>query len=354
MKTIDQVDTNFRVEASIQESDLCFYDARTSPFRIYGLLYENGRFCRMPQKLAETVSDGVYALCTNTSGGRVRFVTNSSCVAISAQMDHICRMPHFAFTGSSGFDLYADYGEGSRYVRSFIPPLEMETGYESLIELPGEPAERLITIHFPTYSDVLDLKIGLQAGASVKAPPDYTYETPIVYYGSSITQGGCASRPGNTYQAILSRLLDCNFINLGFSGNAKGEPAMASYLTDLDMLIFVLDYDHNAPNSKHLERTHEPLYRAIREKHPALPILMMSRPKYYLSQEEQTRQRIVESTYRHALESGDRNVYFFPGNELITKEAQNIATVDSGHPNDYGFSCMACALKDLLEKLLKA
>lgn len=353
MKTIDQVDKNFRVETSIPKSDLCFYDARTAPFRIYGLLYENGRFCRMPQETAKSVSDGVYALYANTSGGRVRFVTNSSYVVISAKMDHIGKMPHFAFTGSSGFDLYADYGEGSRYVRSFIPPLEMETGYESLIELPGEPAERLITIHFPTYSDVLDLKIGLQAGASVKAAPDYTYETPIVYYGSSITQGGCVSRPGNTYQAILSRLLDCDFINLGFSGSAMGEPTMATYLASLDMRIFVLDYDHNAPSPEHLERTHEPLYRAVREKHPTLPIIMMSRPKYYLSQEEQIRLHIVETTYRHALESGDRNVYFFPGNELITKETQNIATVDSGHPNDYGFSCMACALKDLLEKLLK-
>lgn len=353
MKPMDQVDKNFRIETSISKSDLCFYDARTVPFRIYGLLYENGRFCRMPQEAAKAVSDGVYELYANTSGGRVRFVTNSSCVAISARMDHICRMPHFAFTGSSGFDLYADYGEGSRYVRSFIPPLEMKSGYESLIELPGEPAERLITIHFPTYSDVLALKIGLQAGASVTAAPDYTYETPIVYYGSSITQGGCASRPGNTYQAILSRLLDCDFVNLGFSGNAKGEPAMASYLAGLDMRIFVLDYDHNAPDPEHLERTHAPLYRAVREKHPSLPIIMMTRPKYYLSCGEQQRLHIVETTYRHARESGDRNVYFFPGNALITKEAQNIATVDSGHPNDYGFSCMACALKELLEKLLK-
>lgn len=354
MKPIDQVDKNFRVETSIQKSDLCFYDAQAVPFRIYGLLYENGRFCRMPQKVASSISDGVYELCTNTSGGRVRFVTNSSYVVISAQMDHICRMPHFAFTGSSGFDLYADYGEGSQYVRSFIPPLEMENGYESCIEFPGEPAERLITIHFPTYSDVLNLKIGLQKSSSVKAAPDYTYESPIVYYGSSITQGGCASRPGNTYQAILSRLLDCDFINLGFSGNAKGEPAMASYLANLDMRIFVLDYDHNAPTPEHLEHTHEPLYHRIRQKHPTVPIIMMTRPKYYLSCEEQQRLHIVETTYRHALESGDRNVYFFPGNELITKETQNIATVDSGHPNDYGFSCMACALKDLLKKLLQA
>ena len=116
----------------------------------------------------------------------------------------------------------------------------------------SERKMRSFVINFPLYTDVCELYLGLEESAKVEAAPDYEIKVPVVYYGSSITQGGCASRPGTSYQAIISRRLNCDYVNLGFSGNAKGEPAIAEYIAGLEMSVFVYDYDHNAPNPEHL------------------------------------------------------------------------------------------------------
>ena len=350
MKRIEEIDRNFHIETNLPCDDLCFYDAETMPFRIYGITREGDRFCRMPESVAKAVNEGVHQLYANTAGGRVRFVTDSCRIAISAKMDKICKMSHFPLTGSGGFDLYTDEEAGQCYCGTFMPPYEMEDGYESMISIPRERRERIITIHFPLYSDVKKLWIGLEQNAVVKPAPDYIHEKPIVFYGSSITQGGCASRPGNAYQAILSRRLDCNFINLGFSGSARGESVMADYIASLDMRAFVMDYDHNAPTVEHLEQTHEAMFRRIRKAHPELPVIFMTRPKVRLLEDEKARQEVVRRTYENARAAGDEYVRFLCGRDLITPQAQETATVDNCHPNDSGFASMAYAL----EKVLRA
>ena len=351
MKRIEELDKNFKVETNIQRENLKWYDAESAPFRIYGLIREEDRFCRVPQTVAQNVNEGVQTLSKNTAGGRVRFVTDSSYVVISAQMDGVGKMVHFAFTGSAGFDLYTDEGDGQVYRGTFIPPFDITTGYESVFDFPSR-TKRTITIHFPLYSNVKKLYIGLEEHARLQEASDYTHKTPIVYYGSSITQGGCASRPGNAYQAILSRLLDCDFINLGFSGSARGEDAIIDYINTLDMSIFVMDYDHNAPTPEHLEATHEHMFKKIREKHPKLPIVMLTRPKVHLEEHEKQRVEIVERTYQNAIDGGDSNVYFVKGSDLIRPEVIETATVDNCHPNDSGFVSMAYALYDLIKSIL--
>ena len=136
-------------------------------------------------------------------------------------------------------------------MKTFVPKVKIADGYESVIDL-GETKMRQITINFPLYSAVSSLEIGLQETAVVESPTPYRVETPVVFYGSSITQGGCASRPGNCYTAVLSRRLDFDHVNLGFSGSGKAEQEMADYIAGLDMSVFVYDYDHNAPNLAHL------------------------------------------------------------------------------------------------------
>ena len=351
MQDISQVDKNFQIETEIVRENLRFYDAEAAPFRVYGLLREDDRFCRMPKAVAKSINDGVHKLYANTAGGRVRFVTNSPYVAISAEMDGIGKMPHFALTGSAGFDLYADEGDGQRYMGTFVPPFDIHNGYESVIDF-SDRTERLITIHFPLYSNVKKLYIGLEDGAVLEAAPDYTYQKPMVYYGSSITQGGCASRPGNAYQAILSRLLDSDFVNLGFSGSAKGEEAMADYISSLDMGLFVMDYDHNAPTVEHLKATHGRMFQKVRARHPQLPIVIMTRPKAHLTEEENQRMRVAEQTCRNAVQAGDKQVYFVKGSDLIDPHMMETATVDGCHPNDSGFVSMAYALYDVLKHIL--
>lgn len=347
MSNYAELDKNFEVKTKLGREDIKLYDALSRPFSLHGVFYEDGLFRRMPAAEAEKITPAVEALAQCTAGGRIRFVTDSEFVAIAAKMPAVSRMPHFALTGSAGFDLY----EEDRFVRTFLPPWDIADGYESLQPLSGKGL-RQITVNFPTYSSVASLYIGLQEGARLLPPAAYERTQPVVYYGSSITQGGCASRPGNTYQAILSRMLQTDYINLGFSGNARGEAAMAHYIAGLSMRVFVMDYDHNAPDPEHLRRTHGSMFQIIRKAQPFLPIVILSRPSVYLNAEERERREIIRATWRQAVENGDRNVYFIDGQEIFKDRGGDSCTVDACHPNDLGFMAMAQALFPVLKPLL--
>jgi len=346
MKSIDQIDTNFCVNSNLNKSNLKLYDSKNPPFEVFGLLRGDKKFCRIPDKTAMAVSEGVQFLYANTAGGRVRFKTNSSCVAISASMEKLDKMSHFALTGSTGFDLYSD----NVYVGTFIPPFDAQTGYESIINL-NNNSFKDITINFPLYSDVNDLYIGLDLNAEIQKAEPYKNREPVVYYGSSITQGGCASRPGMTYQSIISRRLDLDYINLGFSGSAKAEEEMSEYISNLAMSLFVYDYDHNAPTWEYLMETHEKMFKKIRSAKPDIPIIIMSRPKYSLTKDELKRRDIIKLTYENAIKSGDSNVYFIGGDELM-KICGDDGTVDGVHCTDLGFFSMAKALGDLMYEII--
>ena len=347
MKRIFDVDANFKVESKDAPADAVFYDPRKAPFGICGVFYEDGRFRRLPKAVAKRVNDGVYYLHANTAGGRVRFRTDSPYIVINAKMDGVDQMPHFPLTGSAGFDLYAD----GAYERTFVPASDMRRGYESTAYLEGVKM-REITIHMPLYANVTLLAIGLAADARVLPPAPYREIPPAVFYGSSITQGGCASRPGNAYQNILSRRLNTDHLNLGFSGNAKGEDSIADYIAGLKMSVFVLDYDHNAPDPAHLEATHERLFQRVRSAQPTLPVIMLSRPKYRLTEDELRRREIVRRTYENARAAGDENVYLLDGPALMAMAGDD-GTVDNCHPNDLGFYSMANALEPVIKKALK-
>ena len=347
MYDILAIDSNFYVPTKLQERDLRFYDVNQTPFQIYGVFYDSGRFLRIPAQVAETVNDGVLRLNGNAAGGRVRFRTDSPHIAIYAKMSEIGKMSHFALTGSAGFDLYLDH---VGYLDTFKPPIDITDGFEAVVYRTTSGMQDF-TINFPLYSQVNELYIGLSQDARIEAPKPYAIEKPIVYYGSSITQGGCASRPGNSYESIISRRFHWDYINLGFSGNARGEQEIADYISGLEMSVFVCDYDHNAPSVEHLEKTHQRLYQTVRQAKPNLPIILMSRPAFYLTEEEQQRFAIIQRTYAQAKAAGDDNVYLLNGPQLMAL-AGNEGTVDNCHPNDLGFVSMAKALGDLLETIL--
>lgn len=344
---ITKIDKNFAVESKINKPDVQFRSVLHAPFRIYGVTYDGNCFRRLPEAVAKSVSNRVHTLSAHTAGGRVRFVTDSPYVAIRAQMPIIGKMGHFAFSGSAGFDLYAD----GQYVKTFVPSVKITDGYESVIDL-GEAKMRQITVHFPLYSAVSSLEIGLGQEAALEEAAPYRWEVPVVFYGSSITQGGCASRPGNCYTAILSRRLDFDHVNLGFSGSGKAEQAIADYIASLPMSLFVYDYDHNAPDLAHLEATHERMFQTIRKKNPQLPILILSRPKYLLTEAEKQRLAVIKRTWENAVKAGDKNVYFLEGPKLMAI-AENEGTVDGTHPNDLGFYSMAKALEPMIADILQ-
>ena len=346
MSDFSKIDSNFKVQTELNVSDIKFYNVLNAPFQIHGVFYDDGKFRRLPEAVAKTVSEKVHLLHSHTSGGRVRFKTDSPYVAIHTKMSNIFKMSNFALTGSVGFDLYVN----NHYASSFVPPFDIQDGYESIIRFPSKEL-REITINFPLYSSVDELFVGVSEQSKLYDPEPYKLREPIVYYGSSITQGGCASRPGMSYQSIVSRRLNADFINLGFSGNAIAEDEIAEYISKLKMSCFVYDYDHNAPNVEHLRNTHEKMFKRIRQNNPDIPIVMMSRPKFYLTEEEEERLSIIKTTYHNALENGDKNVFLIDGKKLM-EIAGVEGIVDDGHPTDFGFVSMAKAVGDVLEKIL--
>ncbi len=342
----EKADKNFIVPRDAERPGLTFYNVQEPPFAVYGLTYENGKYRRVPEALAKQTNDGVYILHANTAGGRVRFVTDSPYVALRAEMPAVCKMPHFSLTGSAGFDLYAD-GE---YLHTFVPPYDVADGYCAAADFDCA-ARREITVHFPLYSDVAALYIGVKKGSLLEPAAPYSITAPILYYGSSITQGGCASRPGTAYQNLLTRWLNADHRNLGFSGSAKGEACMAEYIAAQRMSAFVLDYDHNAPTPEHLAATHEPFFLTVRAAQPTLPVIFMSRPQHTLTADGERRLEIIRKTYENALAAGDKNVYLLTGPEL-TALCGNEGTVDGCHPTDFGFYAMARALLPVLRRAL--
>ena len=332
---IDEIDKNFAVEAKIDfKGDI--YDAEEAPIKLYGGFREGELFTRLPKAVAERVNSGVLGLKDHTAGIRVRFATDSKKIAIYASLGQLGIMPHMPFTGQCGFDLYSD---SRGYIGTFKPPANIKSGYESLVDT-GSSDMDTYTVFFPLYARVKKLYIGLCEGAVLCAPEAYDVELPVVYYGSSITQGGCASKPGDSYQSIISMELKANFINLGFSGNARGEFTIAKYISELKMSAFVYDYDHNAPSEEHLKATHERMFRVIRERNPDLPIIIVTRPKSNLSPSEERRFEIIKATYDNAVAAGDSKVYFVKGNELLG-DVGNTALVDGCHPTSLGFYLMA-------------
>ncbi len=352
---IEEIDSNFKL-AVVNEPDVEWISARDGRFLLCGVYYDeaDGCYARLPREVAERASTGVLNLRAKTSGGRLRFRSDSPYVAIKAVIRRNCIMRNMCVIGTAGFAIYAN----EKFAASVIPdvaelslPTPPRAGIQGIVKLGA--GERDYEIYFPLYNDVYDLYIGVKQGSRVEPLP-FSDTRRVVFYGSSITQGGCATRPGNDYAAIVCRRLGVDYVNMGFSGNAKGEPAMAQYLADMHADVYVVDYDHNAPSPEHLEATHYPLYRVIRDKNPKAPIICISLPDFNGTERHKLRRSIIRATCERARAEGDDLVYFIDGETLFEGDERDACTVDGCHPNDLGFYRMAKAvvpvLKDALTK----
>lgn len=351
---IGEIDRNLAVQSKLEISGLKYQSALEEPFEIYGLYQpkETGQYRRMPAEVAERVSEGVVGLSSHTAGGRIRFRTDSTYVAVKAKLTGQCFMSHMPLTGSHGLDLYVYDGTADIFQGTFVPPFDSPEDYESVVYVRNRGMNE-ITIHLPLYSGISELYIGLDEHAEVGQGRRYCPVEPVLYYGSSITQGGCASRPGNHYPAAIARAYNVDYLCLGFSGGAKGEAEMADYLAGLPASVFVCDYDHNAPDAEHLEGTHAALYRRYRESNPQTPIVFVSKPDIRPDDSGDVRRRdVVYRTYIEALRGGDERVYFLDGFHLFAGDRRYDCTVDGCHPNDAGFFRMAEAIGELVRHCL--
>lgn len=259
-------------------------------------------------------------------------------------------------TGVSGVDLYVRLDDGSwRWVANGKPKgLENEaTLFNNIPE-----GEREFLIYLPLYNGVNSVSIGIPESAQMKKAPAYegAKKKPIVFYGTSITHGACASRPGMTHTSMINRRFDWPVINLGFSGNGRMELEVAEFINEIDAAVYVIDCLPNLRGEEVKKRT-IPLVKKIREKHPETPILLVEDRNYpngFLIQSFQDRnlgsQKELKTAYEKLIADGDKNLYYLEGINLLGSDGDD--TVDNSHPNDLGFYRQANAFEKVLRPIL--
>ena len=330
------------------------FECRDTPIQIFGLPYVAGSsLMRLPESIMAQFPH-IRQFGSRSTGGRVCFRTNSKTLWVRLIAKTFIRDYAIPQISSSGLDVYAGPRPDGRFLGSVFPTGARGTDLnrsEAVFTLDGTMQD--ITVFLPKNEVIDQIFFGIDDDAVMEAPTPYRNPLPVIFYGSSITEGGCASRTGNTYIAFLSRWLNMDYINFGFSGSARGEAEIARFIASMPMSVFVYDYDYNAPTVEHLAETHEPFFRIIRERHPELPVIMLSRPNYASDPaESEQRAAIIRRTYENARGRGDRNVYFICGKDYFTCTDVHACTVDRTHPNDLGFYLMAKKIREVLEPLL--
>lgn len=340
----------------ILEAAMKLFSCSDYPIEVHGLVnfQKSGSFERLPEEIMQKLPN-LRQFGSRSTGGRITFKTDTKKLYLKLVSKTFIRDVGTTQIGSSGIDVYIGDRKKGIFIGSVYPTGAKNTdplNSESTFSLPGEITD--VTVFMPKNEIIENIFIGIDDDASLFSPTPYVNELPVVFYGSSITEGGSAGRCGNAYTAFLSRHLNMDYINFGFSGSAKGETEMAEYIASLPMSVFVLDYDHNAPDEKFLENTHERFFKTVREKNPYLPIIIMTMPDYMYDEAAcEKRTAVIRKTYENAIENGDKNVYFIDGKTFFGDDDVFACTVDKIHPNDLGCYRMAKVIEKTLSPLIE-
>lgn len=348
------------VDAQYQTGKVDSYNmvsALAPQFEIGGITHpddNSGMFYRLDYANQSTYSAQNASLANKTSGVSVRFATNVTKMRLYIKVKDAPETFSDHLNGKfiCGVDVYVGSGTNRAYVGATGQHMTSSTEIIELISLPAGFKE--VQINLPLYAGVESIEIGLPDGGKIAAPADRAYGD-IVFYGSSITQGLSAVRPGTSYTNILGLALNANTRNLGFAASALGEQSVAQYIASLENIsAFVMDYDHNSPSADELAATHYAFYKTVREAHPDIPIIMMSRPIFTqeVPQNLQNRVDIILETYNKAVAEGDTNVYFINGDDYFPDDYPDLYTDDMTHPNTLGMYCMAKTVYPVLKAVL--
>ena len=328
------------------------YSMFDSPLKVYGIFNFDKTHVveRVPVEIREKM--GFTHLGGRTPGARLCFRTNSERFKITVKLERNVPDMGMSMYACTSANVFVGRGKDTRFLGLVHPTEYDQTEFSAEFKKNCETEE--ITVLFPRNERVLDITVEIDDNSEISAPTPYKYEKPILFFGSSITEGGCSESAGNAYTALVTKWLDSDYYNYGFSGFCRGQKEFAELFGQMDISIFVLDYDYNAPDADFLRKTHEPFFKMIRDKKPDLPIVMMSAPNFDHLENAVERREIIRTTYENALKNGDKNVYFVDGETFFGDENRETCTVDCCHPNDLGFYRMAKAvypvLKDILEK----
>ncbi|MFT4556461.1 MAG: hypothetical protein ACI92S_001806 [Planctomycetaceae bacterium] len=320
-------------------------------------------FDRLPARAKEQVRPAVWGLSKQSAGLCVRFVTDATTIharwtLTSARLE----MNHMPATGVSGLDLYAktktvDEAGGTFRWLAVGRPAAKSNSVKLVSGIPK--GSREFMLYLPLYNGVESVEIGIPKGASIWKPKARRSGLkPIVFYGTSITQGGCASRPGMVHTAILGRWLDAPVVNLGFSGNGRMEAEVATLMAEIDSSVFVIDCLPNISAGDVTTRT-EPLVKILRKAHPTTPIVLVEDRSYtdsfFLASKRQrnlTSRVALMAVFERLKKAGDANLHYISGEDLIGDDGEG--TVDSSHPTDLGFLRQSEAFMKVLRPILES
>ncbi|EHQ62849.1 hypothetical protein PDENDC454_08115 [Paenibacillus dendritiformis C454] len=333
------------------------------PFRLSGFSwFEQERlFRRLPLHSRHPIPPVVDVLANHTAGGQLAFQTRSGQLAIRVQLANKADLYHMPATGQCGFDLYLGKPGEQVFYRTSQYDHTQDYFEAMLYDFPAAEM-RHVTLNFPLYQGVKALAIGVDSEAAIEAPLPYRNDRKVIIYGTSITQGACASRPGMAYTNILSRRIPLEIMNLGFSGSGCGEPEMAHIITEIDNpAMLVLDYEANAINPDLLKQTLPEFIRIYRAAYPVVPILVISKMEFasesFVPDMRTLRLemgRIQRETVEKLRQQGDSHLHFYDGSTLLgTDETRFECTVDGVHPTDLGFMRMADKLTPVFKQLLQ-
>ena len=340
--------------------DTVWRDPFAEPMQLRGFPWAGTErlFRRFPLHPADPLPASVYNGANSTAGGQLLFRTDSTRVIIRVKLAASSSMYHMPATGQCGFDLYIGHGAESRYHRTARFERD-DVEYECPLFESTRSEMREFTINFPLYQGVSTLEIGLDVSASLEAPGKSAMDGCVIAYGTSITQGGCASRPGLAYTNILSRKLDLEVVNLGFSGAGRGEPEVIRTIATIQHpSLFILDYEANTESTEHLTSTLPRAIEILRTAHTQSSILVVSRVPFArdITDESSATERIRSKDLQHDIvqslrDGGDSRIFFLDGADLLGEDGDE-CTVDGIHPNDLGFKQMADRLFPVIKRIL--
>ena len=318
---------------------------------------------RLPISYKEKVREPVWELSKASAGITVRFHSNSTSINLKWTVLNDLDMPHMASTGIKGIDLYTKYNNKWRYVttagaivglktyQNKSIPADSINEYELIKNM--SPDFREYKLFLPLYDGVTKLEVGIDSTASIEKASPSTVK-PIVFYGTSITQGGCASRPGMAHTNIISRKLDVDCINYGFSGNGRMETPIVELISEIDARFYVIECLQNMDSERVRERV-KPLVDIIRTKHPHTPIVLVENMMYttaFLDHTEETRliqeNAALKNEYDKIIKSGTPNIFYIKDNKDFLVD--NEGTVDGVHLTDLGFLRYADYLMENFKK----
>ena len=340
-----------------QDKDDFFKWTDVKEFGIEGRGWQNDSlfYSRLPAKAEGIVAASVWELSKQTAGFYVHFITDANTIKAKWGLTNENLGDwHFAATGISGLDLYVKMEDNTWHWLAVGKPLKVEN-MESLVEgIPEGRHEYLL--YLPLYNGIKYLEIGIPKESQLEKATPFLGK-PIVFYGTSITQGGCASRPGMCSTAILGRRLNREIINLGFSGSGKMEPEVAELLAELDPAIYFIDCLPNLVADEIAVRV-DPFIRILRKSHPETPIVLAEGITYnnaFLVKKSEIRntecRKALSKAYESLLNSGIKNLYYQIGEGQLGSDGEG--TVGGVHPTDLGFMRQADAYELTIKSILQ-